>query len=300
MSRFLVTGGAGFIGSHLVAALIADGHAVRVLDDLSTGRRENVPAAAELMVGSVTDTATIVQAMVECDGCFHLAAIASVERCRTDWVASHEINLTGTIHVFDAARNRPIPVIYASSAAVYGSNQDVPLDETSATKPISAYGADKLGCELHAAVAHRVYGVPSIGFRPFNVYGTGQDASSPYSGVISIFAERIRAGQQIDIFGDGGQTRDFVAVDDVVECLKRGMYLKPGGAEILLICSGRETSLLDLATTMAKAAGREPAIRFAPERAGDIRRSLGNPARLEARLGFRPSIELQQGLRNLL
>ncbi len=304
MSRFLVTGGAGFIGTHLVRALLGEGHDVRVLDDLSSGKAATLPPGTELVIGSVTDEALVGQALEGCDGCFHLAAIASVERCARDWAISHSVNLTGLIRVFEAARPTParraVPVIYVSSAAVYGDNPAVPLDETSALSPISAYGADKLGCELHARVAHLAYGIPSIGFRPFNVYGPGQDAGSPYSGVISIFAERLRSGRDLTVFGDGGQTRDFVAVADVVECLKRGMHGVRNAAEILVIATGRQVSLLELVEALSSLLRVEPSIMFAPARAGDIRHSVGNPERLLARLGTRPATSLADGLHALL
>src|SRR6185437_3093150 len=162
MARWLVTGGAGFIGSHLVDALLARGDAVCVLDDLSSGRRSNLAATAELVVGHVADPRAVADAARSCDGIFHLAAVASVERCSKDWLGSHRTNLTGTITIFDQARRahpKPLPVVYASSAAVYGDSDRLPLSETTAARPLSAYGADKLGGELHARVAWSLYGV---------------------------------------------------------------------------------------------------------------------------------------------
>ncbi|MGH7152360.1 MAG: NAD-dependent epimerase/dehydratase family protein, partial [Acetobacteraceae bacterium] len=186
MATWLVTGGAGFIGSHLCDALLRRGDAVRVLDDLSTGKRENLPAGAELMIGDIADPAAVERALAGVDGCFHLAAIASVARGIDDWLGTHCTNLTGTITVFDAVRRHPVPVIYASSAAVYGDCPAQPLTERAPTAPLSAYGADKLGCELHARVARQVHGITTVGLRFFNVYGPRQDPDSPYSGVISI------------------------------------------------------------------------------------------------------------------
>ena len=178
MKRWLVTGGCGFIGSHLVDALLARGDTVRILDDLSTGKRHDVLAGAELRVGDVADRDEVARALTGVDGCFHLAAVASVERCTQDWLGSHRTNLTGTVTVFDAARSAgpsPLPVVYASSAAVYGDNPHVPLSETATTRPLSAYGADKLACEFHAQVAWGVHRVPNLGLRFFNVYGPRQD-----------------------------------------------------------------------------------------------------------------------------
>jgi UDP-glucose 4-epimerase len=175
VTLYLVTGGCGFIGSHLADSLVADGHGVRILDDLSTGKRENAPAGAEIIIGDVADAATVTAAGAGVDGIFHLAAIASVQKSNDDWAGTHRVNLTGKINVFDAAREaaggNPVPVVYVSSAAVYGDNPDVPLSEEAETRPLTAYGADKLGCELHARVAHQVHKVPVAGIRFFNIYG---------------------------------------------------------------------------------------------------------------------------------
>lgn len=175
MARYLVTGGCGFIGSHLVDALVAAGHDVRILDDLSTGKRANVPGIDDIVIGDVSDANVVANAMAGMDGCFHLAAIASVQRLNEEWGLTHRVNLTGAVNVFDAARNAnpagPVPVVYASSAAVYGDNPAVPLTEDAEKRPLTAYGADKLGCEQHARVAGNVHGVPTTGFRCFNIYG---------------------------------------------------------------------------------------------------------------------------------
>jgi UDP-glucose 4-epimerase len=301
MALYLVTGGAGFIGSHLVDALLAQGDRVRVLDDLSTGKRENLDPAVELLVGDVADAACVAKAMDDVDGCFHLAAIASVQLGNQDWLGTHRANLTGAITIFDAARrakpDRTVPVVYASSAAVYGDNPDMPLAETAATWPLSAYGADKLGCELHARVAGKVHGVRTAGCRFFNVYGPRQDPGSPYSGVISIFFNRIGAGQGITIFGDGGQTRDFIYVADVVKALLSAMGQEKTETAVFNICTGRTTSLLELAAAVGRVFSREPDIAFAEGRVGDIRTSLGNPAAARSGLSFEANILLEDGLR---
>jgi len=301
MALYLVTGGAGFIGSHLTDALLAAGNRVRVLDNLSTGKRENLKPEAELIVGDVADPAIAAQAMAGADGCFHLAAVASVELGNRDWLGTHRTNLTGAITVFDAARRAnpagPIPVVYASSAAVYGDSTELPLKESTSLKPLSAYGADKLGCELHARVATLVHGVPTTGFRFFNVFGPRQDPASPYSGVISIFFNRISQGQGITMFGDGGQTRDFIYVADVVRALLAGMVRGASQAAVFNVCTGRTTSLLELAATIGEVFGREPQIRFDAPRVGDIRESLGNPDFARDVLGFAAGVTLGEGLR---
>ena len=304
MAHYLVTGGSGFIGSHLADALIAAEHGVRILDDLSTGTRDNVPAGAELVVGDVADRPTVENAMRGVDGVFHLAAIASVQRCTEDWAGAHRVNLDGAIHVFDAARtarNRaPVPVVYASSAAVYGSNPNTPHLETTKPEPLSAYGADKLGCELHGRVATQVFGIPTTGLRFFNVYGPRQDPTSPYSGVISIFAKRLIADETLTIFGDGDQVRDFIYVGDVVKALVAAMAALAGAAhpeaEIYNICTGRATSIRNLAEMIGALNGRPPRLTFVPPRAGDMRVSVGNGDRAARALGVRETTDLREGL----
>jgi UDP-glucose 4-epimerase len=190
--------------------------------------------------------------------------------------------------------------VYASSAAVYGDNPEIPLAETAAVRPLSAYGADKLGCELHARVAGQVHGVLTVGLRFFNVFGPRQDPKSPYSGVISIFCDRLRAGQGITIFGNGRQTRDFVYVGDVVAALLAAMERLPEGSPVFNICTGRTTSVLDLAETVGELCGVKPAIQFQPLRAGEIKESRGNPERAAAVLGVRARVDLRSGLARTL
>jgi UDP-glucose 4-epimerase len=304
VAHYLVTGGCGFIGSHLCDALLTAGHRVRILDDLSTGKLANKPEAAELLEGDVADPVLAARALADTDGCFHLAAVASVEKANQDWLGTHRSNLSGAIAVFDAARRarrgQSTPVIYASSAAVYGDNPQIPLSEDSAPRPLSAYGADKFGCELHARVASHVHGVPTVGLRFFNVYGPRQDASSPYSGVISIFTDLLKAGRQVTIFGDGGQTRDFVYVTDVVAALLAAMHVLPPGSPVFNICTGRATSVLDIAHAIAGLCGAVATIDFQPPRAGEVRVSLGDPALAAAVLGTRAEVQLDEGLARTL
>ncbi|MEE8333707.1 MAG: NAD-dependent epimerase/dehydratase family protein [Alphaproteobacteria bacterium] len=300
MAFYLVTGGCGFIGSHLADGLVADGHRVRILDDLSTGKRNNAPGAAEIVIGDVADAAVARAAINGVDGCFHLAAVASVARANEAWAGTHRVNLTGAINIFDAARTArsggPVPVVYVSSAAVYGDNDAVPLAEDAATQPLTAYGADKLGCELHARVAHAVHGVPVMGFRFFNIYGPRQDPSSPYSGVISIFIERIGAGDAIDIHGDGEQVRDFVYVRDAVRFLRRGMERRKGEPRVYNVCTGAPISINALAALLCKVAGRTVEIRHVDARPGDIRISIGDGSRAGAELDIRPETAIEAGL----
>lgn len=297
MAGYVVTGGCGFIGSHLVDALVAEGHRVHILDDLSTGDGSRVPDGARLTVGDVADADLVREVMEGADGCFHLAAIASVQRGNEDWLGTHSANLTGTIAVFDAARRRRCPVVYASSAAVYGDNAAVPLAEDAATTPLTAYGADKLGCELHARVATLQHGVPAVGLRFFNVYGPRQDPKSPYSGVIAIFADRIAAGEQVTVFGDGRQTRDFVYVGDVVKHLLAAMAMPELAPAVFNVCTGRQTTIVELAEAIAEVNGTRADVTHGPARAGDIRISCGSPARATAALGVSATTSLLDGLR---
>jgi len=302
MARYLVTGGAGFIGSHLVEALVAEGHAVRVLDDLSTGRADNLPSCADLVVASVTEPAAIRSAFNDIDGCFHLAAVASVARAQEAWWQSHQVNLSGTIAVFEEAhrqqiaRGRSIPVIYASSAAVYGNLDQIPLSEDGRTRPLSPYGADKLGCEQHAAVAGSLFGLKTIGLRFFNVYGPRQDPRSPYSGVISIFCDRLSHNRPLDIHGDGQQVRDFVYVADVVRALQTAMHSANPVPQVFNICTGNGTTIRELAETIARLCGVSLQADYGAGRAGDVRVSVGNPLKASQLLGFGARVSLEDGL----
>lgn len=300
MARYLVTGGAGFIGSHLVEALIDDGHSVRVLDDLSTGRRSNLPDGVELMVADIADPEVAGPALDGVEGCFHLAAIASVERCNRDWLRTHQVNQSGTINLFDAARrssnDREVPIVYASSAAVYGNCGAAPVEEEGCATPLSAYGADKLACELHARAAGLSHGLRTLGLRFFNVYGPRQDARSPYSGVIAIFLDRLRRGEPIEIFGDGRQVRDFTYIADAVAALRRGMAAANREAPVFNVCTGRGTSVRRLAETVAELCHTTPIARYRPARCADVTVSIGNPRLAAEELGFRARTHLREGL----
>lgn len=304
VTTYLVTGGCGFIGSHLVDSLVLSGSHVRVLDDLSSGILKNLNGNAELIRGTVTDPRTVAEVMHDVDGCFHLAAIASVERGNLDWFGTHRVNQSGTINVLEAARSanreHKIPVVYASSAAVYGDVLSASVTEDTATRPISAYGADKLGSELHAYVAAKAHGVPTCGLRFFNVYGPRQDPKSPYSGVVSIFSNRLKAGLPIEVFGDGLQTRDFVYVADVVCALLGAMQHANPRGKVFNVCTGRATSVNDLIAHISTILQQAPQVRYAAARIGEIQSSLGDPSRAAAELGFSASIDIANGLTRLL
>jgi len=295
--KYLVTGGCGFIGSHLVDALTAAGHSVRILDDLSTGSFAYTPHGVEIFQGDIANHHLVQAAMGSVDGCFHLAAAVSVERCNLDWPGTHGTNLGGTVAVFDAARKHSTPVVYASSAAVYGDNPQV-LTEDSIPRPISAYGADKLGCELHGWVAHHVHYVPNCGLRFSNVYGPRQDPKSPYSGVITIFANRIKDGHPIIINGDGYHSRDFIYVGDVVRALSVAMEhcRANNSSEVFNVSTGVETCIIELVEKISFLLNKNPRIEHGPPRPSDPRRSVGSPKKAERILGFRATTDLASGL----
>jgi UDP-glucose 4-epimerase len=258
--------------------------------------------SATFIEGDVADPALAIRALDGVDGCFHLAAIASVEKGVTDWLGTHHTNITGTISVFDAIRRlgSKIPVVYASSAAVYGDVAAIPTSESEPCVPLSAYGADKYSCELHARVASHIHGIPTVGLRFFNVYGPRQDPKSPYSGVISIFCERIIAGLPIAIFGDGRQTRDFVYVADVVRALLAAMAVRPPGSPVLNVCSGVSTSVEALAQVIAQLAGKDLEVQTQPPRTGEIRHSLGVSSLANSVLGIERWVPLHAGLSNVV
>lgn len=297
MAKYVVTGGCGFIGSHLADSLIKQGHEVVIIDNLSSGTIENSPPQAQIIIGDIRDQTLVDEAMKGASGCYHLAAVASVVRSIDSWVDTHQTNLTGTIMIFNTARKNKVPVVYASSAAVYGDNASVPLTEDAQLRPLSAYGADKLGSELHARVAGMIHHVPTTGFRFFNVYGPRQDPHSPYSGVISIFANKIFQKQGINIHGDGSQVRDFVFVNDVVRFLIAGMKNASTMAPVYNVCTGQATSIRQLAHTLFSVAGSTVNMQFSPTRRGDIKSSIGDPTKARQSLGLASQYNLGDGLR---
>ncbi|HEV2100288.1 MAG TPA: NAD-dependent epimerase/dehydratase family protein [Stellaceae bacterium] len=298
MARYLVTGGAGFIGSHLVESLLDDGRKVRVLDDLSSGSRDNLPCGVEFIKADITDPEVVRSAFDDIDGCFHLAAIASVEKCNLEWLRTHQVNLSGTINIFSEARRSrgKIPVVYASTAAVYGDHDATPAREDSCATPLSAYGADKRACELHARAAGVTHGLRTVGLRFFNLYGPRQDPRSPYSGVIAIFMDRLRRGEPVDIYGEGGQVRDFVYIADAVAALRRAMPIASERAPVYNVCTGKGTKVGQLAETIAALCGTELVVTPRPPRGGEVQCSIGDPDRAAAELRFRACTALPEGL----
>jgi UDP-glucose 4-epimerase len=299
LGLYTITGGAGFIGSHLADSLLAAGHQVRVFDDFSTGRMENVDPRCKVIRSDILDAAALRRALDGADGCFHLAAIASVARANEAWLDTHRVNQLGSVAVFEAAvRAGGTPVVYASSAAVYGDLSGRVAREDMAPRPQTAYGADKLGTEVHGRIGWGVHGLPNLGLRLFNVYGPRQDPLSPYSGVISIFAQLVGIGAPLTMNDDGLQVRDFIYVHDVVTHFRAAMQrLKDApGCDVLNVCTGRGTTIMDLALILGEIHGRVPRINHGPARPGDIRQSIGDPARAVTTLGVSARTALVDGL----
>lgn len=293
--KYIVTGGAGFIGSHIAEAL-SERHEVVVVDDFSTGHPENLRGFdVTLVEGSVTDLSLLKEVFAGADGVFHEGAIASVPKSVADPLATHQANLTGTLAVLLAARDAGVrKVVLASSSAVYGESPELPKQESMLPEPLSPYAVSKLAGEHYAAAFSRLYGLQTVCLRYFNVFGPRQDPSSPYSGVISIFADRVLAGKPITIYGDGEQTRDFVYVADVVRANLRAMEGDTEG--VFNIARGQTTSLNALAETMMRTAGKNVEVGHEEVRAGDIRHSCADITRAEQVLGWTPEWGLEDGL----
>lgn len=302
MAKYLITGGCGFIGSHLVEGLVALGHHVKVLDDLSSGKKNFLPREVELIQGNILEQELVFKALSQVDGCFHLAAISSVEKSIHQWRATTEVNLLGIIHLFEAIAklDNPIPVIYASSAAVYAGNKTFPLNESDLLSPTTPYGVDKIGNEYHAKMAWNLFQIPSIGFRFFNVYGPRQDPSSPYSGVIALFTKQILSGKPVTIFGDGGQVRDFIYVGDIVRYLLVALENSISNAQVFNLCTGQGHTIEKLADLIGKITGKHVKKEFAPPREGDPKMSIGDPMKAINTFGIKADVNLKEGLELLL
>lgn len=304
-SPILITGGAGFIGSHLADALLAQGHAVRILDDLSTGKRSNLPLdnpRIELIEGDVADSDLVKRAAMGCKAVVHLAAVASVQASVDDPVRTHQSNFIGTLNVCEAMREAGIKrVVFASSAAVYGNNgEGEAISEDTSKAPLTPYASDKLSSEYYLDFYARQHGLEPAIFRFFNIFGPRQDPSSPYSGVISIFAERAEKGLPIAVFGDGEQTRDFFYVGDVVKLLTQALDLPKVESGAVNVGLNQTTSLNQLLAALAEVVGKQPQVTYQTARSGDIRHSRANNQRLLERFALGEPTPLKVGLAKLL
>ncbi|WMI99328.1 NAD-dependent epimerase/dehydratase family protein [Pseudomonas chlororaphis subsp. aurantiaca] len=301
----LITGGAGFIGSHLTDALLAKGYSVRILDDLSTGKPGNLPLdnpRVELIEGDVADAALVAQAMSGCRAVAHLAAVASVQASVDDPVRTHQSNFIGTLNVCEAMRQAGVKrVLFASSAAVYGNNgEGESIDEDTPKAPLTPYASDKLASEYYLDFYRRQHGLEPAIFRFFNIFGPRQDPSSPYSGVISIFCERAQKGLPITVFGDGEQTRDFMYVEDLVDVLVQSLEIPQLEVGAVNIGLNQATTLKQLLEALGEVVGQLPPISYGPARSGDIRHSRANNQRLLQRFKFPEPTPMSVGLARLL
>lgn len=297
--RVLVTGGAGFIGSHLVEELLRRGDSVRVLDDFSTGRRENLaslPGDMEIVEADLRDARRVEEAVRGVEWVFHLAAFISVPQSMLDPQTCFDVNVGGTVGLLEAARRAGVrKVVLASSTAVYGDTDVFPTPEETPLAPLSPYALSKQVNELYASLYTRTFGLPVAALRFFNVYGPRQRPDSPYAAAIPIFISRLLAGQPIVIYGDGGQSRDFIFVKDVVRANLMAAESEVAG-EAYNVCSGRETTILDLMEELSEVSPRQPEVRHEAPRPGDIYRSVGNPEKAARDFGFRAQTSLADGL----
>lgn len=299
--RYVVTGGAGFIGSNTVDELARRGHAVLVLDDFSAGKARNLSQVAnriEIMHGTITDLDVCHQACRGADYVIHLAARTSVPRSVKDPVETNRINIDGTLNVLVAARDAKVRrVIFAASSSAYGETPTLPKVETMPAEPISPYGLTKLVGEFYASVFGRCYGLEAVSLRYFNVFGPRQDPSSPYSGVLSKFCTAVIEDSQPVIFGDGEQSRDFTYIQNVVEANLLACEAHGAAGKVFNIGTGSRFTLNETVALLGKIAGKKLTARHDPPRAGDILHSQAEIAAARKLLGYDPKIGFEEGLR---
>lgn len=302
MSTYLITGGAGFIGSHLAEMLCRQGHAVRILDDFSTGRRENLAAFSsdvEVVEGSILDREAVAAALRGVEVCLHEAALPSVPRSIGDPWMSNRVNVEGTLNVFLAARDAGVRrVVYASSSSVYGNAAQYPLDESLPRMPLSPYAVSKATMELYADSFSRLYGMDLVGLRYFNVFGPRQDPEGPYAAVIPRFLQAMLAGEQPVIFGDGTQARDFTAVSNVVAANLLAAASPGNISGVYNIACGKPVTLLELVAALNEVLGTDLTPHLAPARDGDIRLSWATIERAKVAFGYAPQTTFEQGIRD--
>lgn len=304
MTKVLVTGGAGFIGSHIVEELLERGFSVVVLDDLFTGKLENLPAESKLLrivVGSILDYDKVNDAIKGCEAVIHLAAIASVQASVENPILTHQVNFGGTLQLLECAEKAGVKrFLFASSAAVYGDATEGAVSESAHLAPLTPYAIDKLAGEYYLRHYHRTFGLEYTAFRFFNVYGPRQDPTSPYSGVISIYASNCIAGKTLKVFGDGLQTRDFVYVKDVASILVSSIASQSMFGKVINIGTGEGTSLQDIIEKLSIILNKSIEVRFADARPGDIRHSLADITLLQSLGCESPSTSISDGLLQLL
>jgi len=336
MRHYLVTGGAGFIGSHIVQALLEGGNFVRVLDNFSTGRRENLaglggslnkpqlysgagshacdsgawepplrenydPLRLEVLEGDLRDPARVREAVQDVEVIFHEAAFVSAPQSMSEPQSCFDVNVGGTEILLEAARQARVRrVVLASSAAVYGDSDALPLSEDTRLQPLSPYAASKQIAEIYAGLYTRSFGLEVVALRYFNVFGPRQSPDTQYAAAVPIFIRRLLAGQPVIVYGDGGQTRDLIYIQDVVRANLLAADRPQAAGQVCNICTGRETRINDLVETLMQLFPSAPAPQYAAPRPGDIYRSAGDPQLAAAKLGFRAQILLADSLRRTI
>lgn len=309
MARILITGAAGFIGSHTADLLLASGHDVLGIDNFRTGREENLANAARnprfrFLQEDITADGLLIRIVADekPDAILHLAALVSVPESITDPLLNRRLNLEATHQIAAAAASGSVRrVVFASSAAVYGTNADLPLHETAQTRPLSPYGEAKLESEkILADLSRSQPAISTVALRYFNVYGPRQDPRSPYSGVISILAAAFREGRPFTLHGDGGQTRDFISVADVAMANELALTRPVNGSLVLNVCTGQATALTEMIRIMGTITGRSLDPARQPAREGDIRHSFGTPEAAQRHLGFRSANSIETSLGSFL
>jgi nucleoside-diphosphate-sugar epimerase len=298
MANYLVTGGAGFIGSHLAEALLSRGHNVRIVDSLITGSRQNVPAGVEFVHGDLADSSVAERAVDGIDYVLHQAAIPSVPRSVKNPVESNRANIDGLLNTLVASRDAGVRrLVFAGSSSVYGDSETLPKREDMPTMPLSPYALQKLMGEQYCQLFTRLYGLETVITRYFNVFGPRQDPSSPYSGVISLFITALLAGRSPVLHGDGAQTRDFTYVSNVVDGVLRAAEAPGVAGEIFNIATSGRVSLNQLLATLKRLTDSAVEPTFAERRAGDVRDSQADISKAERLLGYRPTVGFEEGLR---
>jgi nucleoside-diphosphate-sugar epimerase len=308
MARYTVTGGAGFIGSHLAEELLRRGHAVRIVDNFSTGKRDNIEAAAgstgkgvaaiEVIEGDLADLDVAHRAAAGADYVLHQAAIPSVPRSVKDPIASNRANIDGTLNLLVAARDAGVKrLVFAGSSSEYGDTPTLPKHEEMPTSPLSPYALQKVVGEEYLRMFTRLYGLETVSIRYFNVFGPRQDPGSPYSGVISLFIKWLLAGERPTIYGDGEQTRDFTYVANVVDGVLRACEAADASGEAINVATEGRVSLNELLRALQRIVGTSLEPIYAEPRVGDVRDSQASIAKARRILGYEPTVPFEEGLR---
>ena len=296
--KYLVTGGAGFIGSHLAEELLARGHSVRVVDNLATGILHNVPSGVDFVEGDLTDPKTAATAVRDCEVVLHQAAIPSVPRSITEPRPSHDANINGTFNVLMAARDAGVRrVVYAASSSAYGDTLVLPKVEDMPPNPRSPYALQKQIGETYCRLFDQLYGLETVSVRYFNVFGPRQHPSSPYSGVLSLFIKAALSGTAPTIYGDGEQTRDFTFIDNVVDGVLRAVDAPDAAGEVVNVAGGGRVSLNEAWGALGAIVGPLPPPIYSAPRPGDVRDSQADITKAERLLGYQPFVSFQEGLR---